>query len=70
MEIGRDKGKLILVYMFLITLLLYIKPAMVFDNNGDIRKYGVGVDENGIKKTLFSFQLLVIFVAIIVFVLI
>lgn len=45
--------KAIFVMSFVVVLYL-IKPTFMFKNNGKTREWGVGLDENGHKKTLLD----------------
>lgn len=38
------------------------KPSMLFKPNGKPRTYGIGYDEEGYKKTLYSIHLVIIIV--------
>lgn len=48
-----------------IILLYLIKPSIFFKPNGKPRLYGIGFDEEGYKKTLYTFQFSIIIIAII-----
>lgn len=53
-------------YIIGITILLYIvKPSIFFKPNGKPRVYGVGLDEEGYKKTLYTFQFALIIIAVV-----
>jgi hypothetical protein len=41
--------------VFIIIALYSIKPSLFFKANGKPRAHGVGIDEEGYKKTLFTF---------------
>lgn len=52
-------------YLLGIIVVLYsIKPSILFKPNGKPRVYGVGYDEEGYKKTLYTFQFAVIVVVL------
>lgn len=56
-----DSTKRRLPYLIGSIALLYIlKPSILFKPNGKTRQYGVGYDEEGYKKTLYTFQLAII----------
>lgn len=55
------------VTIFLVVLLFIIKPSIVFKPNDSIREYGVGVDDQGYKKTLFSVHFIIIIMAALVY---
>ena len=50
----------IILYLILITIILYFKPTIIFDVNGNLRVFGLSSD-----KTVFSFCVISIFLAII-----
>lgn len=53
-------------YLIGIVAILYmIKPSIFFKPNGKTRTYGVGVDDEGYKKTLYTFQFAVIIIALV-----
>lgn len=53
--------------IILLTIILYImKPAFVFKPNGKAREYGFGYDSEGYKKTLYTFPIVIMFVAMFV----
>lgn len=55
-------------YLLGIIILLYmLKPPILFKPNGKPRNYGVGYDEDGYKKTLYTFQFSIIIIIIILF---
>lgn len=52
-------------YLFGLIIILYmIKPAILFKPNGKPRSYGVGSDDDGYKKTLYTFQFCIILIVI------
>jgi hypothetical protein len=65
-----SKVKKILPYLICVIILFYIiKPSISFKPNGQLRKYGVGNDRDGYKKTLYTMQNIVILLTIVLFVL-
>ena len=52
----------IVLYLFLISIIIYLKPNLIFNNNGDIKKFGTGQ-----KKTIYPLWLIVIITSIISF---
>jgi len=67
MKISR-RVQTILPYLLGTILLIYItKPTILFKPNGKVRNYGMGVDEEGYKKTLYTFQFVIIILIIIFF---
>ena len=52
----------ILFYILLMVLIILAKPSVMFDNDGNIKIFGTGDD-----KTLFSFGVFSVIVAIISF---
>ena len=56
-----------IVYVIGAILLLYIlKPILLFKPNGKPRLYGLGYDEEGYKKTLYTFQFVIIIIVLVV----
>lgn len=63
-----NKVKMIIPYLLGIILILYlIKPNIFFKPNGKTRVYGVGFDEEGYKKTLYTFQFAIIIIVLILY---
>lgn len=55
-------------YLLISIILIYIvKPNILFKPNGKPRVYGVGLDDEGYKKTLFTFQFIIIILALLVY---
>lgn len=56
-----------IVYLISIVVLLFItKPPIVFKPNGKPRLYGFGYDDEGYKKTLYTFQFIILIIALLV----
>ena len=54
-------------YLIGIIIILYlIKPTIFFKPNGKPRLYGIGYDDEGYKKTLYTFQFALIILALII----
>lgn len=54
-------------YLVGIILLIYIlKPSVFFKPNQKPRVYGLGYDEEGYKKTLFSMQFVIFLIAVLI----
>jgi len=51
-----------LFYLLIVTFLFVSKPSLVFDQDGEIKPFGIGT-----QKTLFSFGVLVIVIALLSF---
>lgn len=51
--------------IIIIVFLYYFKPYMCFKTNGKLRTHGIGKDDEGYKKTLFTLQFVIMMVAII-----
>ena len=49
----------IILYLFLISVVMYIKPKIMFDNNNEIKKFGIGSE-----KTIYPLWLVVIILGI------
>lgn len=49
-------------------LIIYItKPSLFFKLNGKPRLYGFGYDDEGYKKTLYTFQFVILIMALIIY---
>jgi hypothetical protein len=56
-----------IIYVIGTILLLYItKPILLFKPNGKPRLYGLGYDDEGYKKTLYTFQFIIVIVVLII----
>jgi hypothetical protein len=56
-----------IVYLISIVVLLFItKPPIIFKPNGKPRLYGFGYDDEGYKKTLYTFQFIIFIIALLV----
>lgn len=63
-----NKVKLVIPYLIGVILILYlVKPNIFFKPNGKTRIYGVGYDEEGYKKTLYTFQFAIIIIVLILY---
>jgi hypothetical protein len=55
-------------YLLGFIIVLYIvKPNIFFKPNGKPRIYGIGHDEQGYKKTLYTFQFAILVLALLVY---
>lgn len=62
-----DKVKRQLPFLLTAIVIVYIiKPNILFKPNGKPRVYGIGKDDEGYKKTLYTFQFSIIILALIV----
>ena len=53
-------------YLLGMIIMIYIlKPSILFKPNGKPRVYGIGYDEEGYKKTLYSMQFAIIILVVI-----
>ena len=50
----------ILLYLLLISFIIYKKPSLAFNSNGNIKKFGIGK-----KKTIYPLWLIVTMIAVI-----
>ena len=57
----------LLFYMMAFALIVVAKPELMFAENGSIKSFGVGLDKDGSPKTVFSFGVLVVVLAIVSF---
>lgn len=57
-------------YLFGIILIIYIvKPNIIFKPNGKLRDYGIGYDNEGYKKTLYSFHFVILIIVLFLYLL-
>jgi hypothetical protein len=57
-----------IIYLFCIIIITYIiKPSILFKPNGKPRLYGIGYDYEGYKKTLYTFQFVIIIFSLLVY---
>ena len=56
MQLSQQAQRRIPVLLGIIIVLYSMKPSILFKPNGKPRIYGVGYDEEGYKKTLYTFQ--------------
>lgn len=59
------KNKLFSLILFII--IIYIsKPSFIFKPNGFSKEYGVGFDSDGYRKTFFTFNTIILTIAILI----
>lgn len=58
--INDNTKNMILAYLLFVLSLFYFKPNILFKPNGTPREYGLGVDTEGVEKTLFSLHFVII----------
>jgi hypothetical protein len=64
-----DKFKNTVPYLLCIIIVLYlVKPSIFFKPNGKPRLYGFGFDDEGYKKTLYTFQFAIIVIIVLLYV--
>jgi len=51
----------------MIIIIYIIKPSILFKPNGKPRLYGIGYDDEGYKKTMYSMQFAIIILVVILF---
>ncbi len=69
MKVPKDTQRRLPYLIGIIALLYTLKPSLLFKPNGKPRQYGFGFDEEGYKKTLYTFQftIIIIVVALVLF---
>jgi hypothetical protein len=50
-----------------IYIMYYTKPHVMFKPNGKIREFGLGIDYEGYKKTLYNLQFIILVLTIIIY---
>ena len=58
----RSTVSVIIIYLVVAYLIWHVKPLVFFDEDGDMKTFGLGDDE-----TVFYYPLILIFISIIVF---
>ncbi len=66
MEFNNDVQTQVMYLLFFIIALFIIKPSIFFSANGKARQFGVGVDSEGYKKTLYTVHIAIIVVVALV----
>lgn len=64
MELGESLQRRIPYLVGAVSILYMLKPSLLFKPNGKLRNYGVGYDEEGYKKTLYTFHFCIIILVI------
>lgn len=63
-----EKVKNLIPYLIGVILIIYVlKPSIFFKPNGKTRNYGLGYDDEGYKKTLYTFQFAIIIIVLILY---
>ena len=57
----------LMFYVMAISLIVIAKPDLMFAPDGEIKAFGVGVNKDGSVKTVFSFGVFVVVLAIVSF---
>lgn len=57
----------LLFYVMAISLIVIAKPEMMFTRDGDVKSFGVGESKDGSPKTVFSFGVFIMVLAIVSF---
>lgn len=66
-----QKTRLRIPYLIGIIIAIYLlKPKLIFKDNGKARIFGVGYDDEGYKKTLYTFEFVIFLAIALLFVLI
>jgi len=50
------------IYTIVVSLILYIKPKLLFDKDGNIKCTGCGSN-----KSIFSFPMIIVFISILIY---
>lgn len=59
----------ILYFIFFSTIIFFLKPNFLFKDENTFREFGIGVDRDGFKKTLFNiFVINLIFIVLLTYV--
>jgi hypothetical protein len=66
MYISENIKQKIPILICLIVVVFIFKPKFIFKPDGEPRQYGFGYDDTGFKRTLYTPQLVVLILALIV----
>lgn len=67
MQVSKDIIDKVPYLIGAILMLYFFKPSILFKPNGKPRQYGVGYDEEGYKKTLYTFQFSIIILVVLIY---
>jgi hypothetical protein len=62
------KSKLLTLILIIVAFFM-LKPSVTFKPNGKVREYGVGYDNEGYKKTFYTFSNIILISSILIYVL-
>jgi hypothetical protein len=65
-KIAGLKSKIISLILFVIIFYL-CKPSITFKPSGKVREYGVGFDNDGYKKTFYTFNTIILIACILIY---
>jgi hypothetical protein len=54
----------IFLLISIIIFMYIVKPSIIFKPNGKIREYGLGYDNEGYKKTMYTMQNIILILAL------
>ena len=64
MKISSDTIAKIPYFLIIIFIVYQMKPSVFFKPNGKPRVYGLGIDDEGFKKTLYTFESFILLLTI------
>jgi hypothetical protein len=67
MQLTSNLKHTILIFVAVILFIYFLKPRFIYKPNGLPRTYGFGYDDDGYKKTVYSLNTTVLFIAIILY---
>ncbi len=56
----------ILLALAIVSVVYFIKPEIFFNKDGSSKDYGIGVSDNGNKRTFFTFTYFILLIAILI----
>ena len=62
MNITKQTLKIIFIYLFIAILIIYVRPAYMFNEDGSLKPFGVGPNE-----TLLYYPIVLVIIAVVLF---
>ncbi|NDC95006.1 hypothetical protein EBZ38_04195 [bacterium] len=66
MKLTQSNIKKILYIACLVSIVFLIKPSLAFKPNGTHREYGLGVDKEGYKRSIYTMPVFVVVIVVLV----
>jgi hypothetical protein len=69
MKLSKDIQNKMFYVAGIIILIYIMKPSLIFKPNGEHREYGLGYDKDGYKKSIYTMQLMIVLIVVMVYML-